>query len=111
MSRKPTMADDKKGRNIDVDLIYTLKKEEEPLLAIADLVAHSLYKCVDKSENNFGIVEPRYVREMAPRFFGEPETQKVIGAGIYCVHSVNDMRVDPEVMEVFENLRAKPPGT
>jgi len=107
--RNPKHRNTKRLLNIDVDRIVVRKKAEEPLLQIADLVAHSLYKCVDKSDKNHGIPEARYLRELGPRFFGTPRDEKVAGAGIYCVHSILDLKLDADVQETLMNLRATPP--
>lgn len=96
-------------QHIDVDKITVRTKAEEPLLRLADLVAHALYKCVDKGDWNLGIPEPRYLRELAPRFFGHPETQAVVGAGIHCLHSVKKLRLDPDVEVVLNAMTATPP--
>ncbi|MFC6489925.1 DUF3800 domain-containing protein [Nitratireductor sp. GCM10026969] len=99
----------KKLQHIDIRNIAIKKKSEEPLLQLADLVAHALYKCVDKQDKNFGIPEPRYLRELAPHFFGHPETQSVVGAGLYCVHSTRDLKLASEVEEVFNSMVANHP--
>lgn len=106
---KPMHENTKKLQNIEISNIYAKKKSEEPLLQMADLVAHALYKCVDKQAQNFGIPEPRYLRELAPRFFGHPETHAVIGAGLYCVHSPRELKLDSDVEEVLINMVASPP--
>jgi hypothetical protein len=105
----PMHPNTKKLQHIDIGNITAKKKSEEPLLQIADLVAHALYKCVDKQDKNFYIPEPRYLRELAPLFFGHPETQTVVGAGLYCVHSTRDLKLDPDVEEVFNNMVARRP--
>jgi hypothetical protein len=105
----PRHENTKKLNNILIENIVEKKKNEEPLLQLADLVAHALYKCVDKQGKNFGIPEPRYLRELAPRFFGHPETQAVVGAGLYCVHSTRDLNLDSDVEEVFRSMIASPP--
>ncbi|WP_188134286.1 DUF3800 domain-containing protein [Rhizobium sp. RU35A] len=99
----------KKLKNIDTYKISAKLKNEEPMLQVADLVAHALYKCVDKPEKNFGIPEPRYLRELSPLFFGNPDTQAVVGAGLYCVHNISQLNLDPDVAEVFMNMTATPP--
>lgn len=100
----------KKFKFIKVSNICVKKKDEEDLLQIADLVAHALYKCVDKTQRNHGIPEPRYLRELSPYFFGHPETQAVIGAGLYCVHAASSLKLDPDVREIFDSLLANPPS-
>lgn len=104
--RNPRWKNTEKIKNISVDKITTKKKTEECLLEIADLVAHSIYKCVDKYEKNFGIPELRYVRELSGRFFGHPETKIVVGAGLYCVHSIENIELDADVKEIVAGLKA-----
>lgn len=96
----------KKLVNLNVEELEAKSKSEEPLLKIADLVAHALFKCVDKSSGDFGIPEPRYLKEIAPRFFGKPGSQRILGAGLHCVHSLSDARLDDEVREVVMGLEA-----
>jgi len=105
----PQRPNTKKLKYIDIDNINVKIKSDEPLLQVADLVAHALYKCVDKKDKNFGILEPRYLRELAPRFFGHPETQTVLGAGLYCVHSTRNLKLDSDVEEVLKSMEAIPP--
>lgn len=100
----------KRLNNIVLSRIKVKKKGDEPLLKVADLVAHALYKAVDKQDQNFEIPEPRYLRELAPHFFGNPKTQAVIGAGIYCVHSTDDLKLDEDVKDVLDNMKASKPS-
>ncbi len=97
-------------RNIDIDNIVVKKKSEEPLLQVADLVAHALYKCVDKQDKNHGIPEPRYLRELSPHFFGHPDTHAVVGSGIYCVHTPAALKLDADVQILLEAMLANPPS-
>lgn len=94
--------------HIKVSNIAVKTKNEEPLLQMADLVAHALYKCVDKQDKNHFIVEPRYLRELSPRFFGNPKTQAVAGAGLYLVHKMKDLKLDQEVEDVINAMVAEP---
>ncbi len=100
----------KRLENIVVSRIQVKKKNEEPLLQVADLVAHALYKAVDKQDQNFGIPEPRYISELAPHFFGHPKTQAVVGAGLYCVHSTDDLKLDEDVKAVLDSMKASRPS-
>lgn len=98
----------KKLIHLNVSAIEPKTKTEEPLLQIADLVAHALFKCVDKHEDNFGIVEPRYLREIASRFFGDPKDNRILGAGLYCVHSTREVKLHDDVRELFRSLESIP---
>lgn len=84
-------------------------KDEEPNLQLADLVAHALYKCVDTPPKQYGIVEPRYLEELSPRFFGHPTSNKIVKGGLYCVHNTNQLRLDDNVKVILDNLHSKPP--
>jgi hypothetical protein len=106
--KNPTHPMTARLRHIKVSNIAVKKKGEEPLLQIADLVAHALYKCVDKQDKNHFIAEPRYLRELSTRFFGNPKTQAVAGAGLYLVHKLSDLNLDPEVEEVINAMVAEP---
>lgn len=96
-------------QNINLANSQQKTKEEEPNLQLADLVAHALYKCVDTPPKQFGIVEPRYLKELSPRFFGHPDSNKIVGGGLYCVHSTNELNLDNEVKNMLDNLCSRPP--
>jgi Protein of unknown function (DUF3800) len=85
----------------------TRGKNEEPLLKFADLAAHSVYQCVNKIEKNFHITEPRYLDEISKRF-GCDEKGTVLGTGIKCIHTLDDLKLDPEIHSFFQKLRATP---
>ena len=106
----PNHAATRRLKNIVISRIQVKKKTDEPLLMIADLVAHALYKAVDKQDQNFGIPEPRYLRELAPHFFGHPQTQAVNGAGLYNVHSTDDLNLDEDVKDVLDKMKANEPS-
>ncbi len=94
-------------KNIDADSISALSKNEEPLLEIADLVAHALYKSTDTSRDCCGISEPRYLFEILPSFFGNPSSGRITGAGIHFIHSIKDMRYDPATEDVIVKALSK----
>jgi len=102
----PRHPNTKKLQYIDIRNIEVKKKSDEPILQVADLVAHALYKCVDKQDKNFRIPEPRYLRELSPHFFGHPENQTVVGSGLYCVHSTRDLKLDADVEEILNGMTA-----
>ncbi|MCD1624302.1 DUF3800 domain-containing protein [Citromicrobium bathyomarinum] len=97
-----------KLKHIDIEAIEAIDKSEEALFQVADLVAHSLFKCVDKNDENFYIPETRYLSELAPRFFGDPESNKISGAGLYCVHTPDQIELDADVKAVITGLEASP---
>ncbi|WP_317056109.1 DUF3800 domain-containing protein [Roseovarius rhodophyticola] len=85
-------------------------KREEDLLRVADMVSHAIYSCVNKTPENFGITEPRYLRELAPRFAANPKGH-VLGTGLKPIHDIKDMALDPEILQALSGLRAKPMPT
>lgn len=85
-------------------------KDEEPLLKIADLVAHSVYQCVNKSESNHFIPEYRYFEELSIRF-GADDAGKVLGAGLKPIHSVEELELDKQILKAFTSARAALPQT
>lgn len=106
--RNPHHPNTQKLQNISARRISAKAKADEPLLQIADLAAHALYKCVDKQPANYHIPEPRYIKELESRFYGDPETNKVVNAGIYCVHSLSALKLDEDVQATLSALKTKP---
>ena len=49
--------------------IASKPKSDEPILQVADLVAHALFRCVDDGPSTYGIKETRYLQEIRKRFF------------------------------------------
>lgn len=107
--RNPQYEMTKHLRNIDADSIFALSKNEEPLLEMADLVAHALYKSTDTSKDCCGISEPRYLFEILSSFFGNPSNGKISGAGIHFIHSIKDMRYDTATEDVITRSLSKWP--
>lgn len=93
--------------NINPYAIVSRSKSEEDLLRVADLVSHALYCCVNKTPDNFGITETRYLRELAKRFAVD-DKGKVLGTGIKPIHSLVDLNLDSDVNETLRQLRAAP---
>ena len=94
-------------KHIKPEAIVSKTKGDEPVLQIADLVAHALFRCVDDGPSTYGIKETRYLDEMRRRFFSEEVSGRVIGFGIYPVHKIPDIRADPEVETFLLHLTAK----
>jgi hypothetical protein len=94
-------------QRIDHLSIRTSPKGEKPSMQIADLVAHALFKSVDKSRANFHIPETRYLNELRSRFFNCPNTAKIINFGIKPVHQLSELKLDPDVNLFFKNFKAK----
>lgn len=86
---------------------YERSKEEEPLLRFADLVAHATYQCANKTRSNFDIPEPRYFVELSKRF-GADKHGNILGHGLKCIHSLEDLGLDKDVSDLLKSLRAYP---
>lgn len=82
-------------------------KNEEDLLKFADLAAHAVYQCVNKTKSNFDIPESRYVVELESRF-GAVENGKVLDYGIKCIHSVEQLDLDADIKRTWQSLKANP---
>lgn len=91
-------------RNIDADNIHEKPKADEPLLQMSDLVAHSLYKCVDKSRASFSLTEPRYLIELKDRLFRDAHTQMVIGKGVQPIYSLGHLKLDDDIKSALLSL-------
>jgi len=80
--------------------IYHKTKEEMPSLEIADLIAHSLYKIVDKNRANFGITEPRYFNILRPLFYSDPKNN-ILNYGLKPIHNINDLGLSKDEIEAL----------
>jgi hypothetical protein len=80
---------------IAVENITSIPKPSLHTLALADLSAHALYKCVDQSEKNYGLVDVTYLREIGRRFHSQERTYKVLGHGIKCIRGIATMKLGP----------------
>lgn len=99
---------------IDADKISASPKAKEPMLQLADVVAHSLFKSVDRNPRHLNILEPRYLYEIAPKFFRGQSSQAILGSGIKPIHSVNHFSHDREVVKILtrlDHLQTAPPPT
>ncbi len=92
---------------IDPYRIQKKSKNDEALLQTADLVAHSLYCCVNKSRSNLHIPETRYLNELRTKFFHDENTGAIIGRGIKPVHNLNSLKLDSDVSRFLYHLNAK----
>lgn len=95
-----------KGR-INPSSIKAVPKDGDPLLQLADLAAHALYRLVDDSPSTYGVQEVRYVSELRSKFFSDPSTGLVCGAGIFPVHRLKQIKAEGEVEAFLSELSAK----
>ena len=92
-------------KNIDVNSIYEQPKNEQPLLQLPDLVAHSLFQCVNERTGNYGIKETAYLHDIRSRFHCSKVDGVIYGYGIKPIHNLKDLNLDDEVTEFLTNLR------
>ncbi len=100
----PIYPDSKHLKHIDPERIITRSKQEEPLLQLCDLVAHSLYRCAERNQGNLGVTESRYLRELRSRFYSDRANKKVIGRGIKAVHSLDQLHLEEDIKAELETL-------
>lgn len=108
--RNPLRPETKKLKFIDEKRISYTVKDDEPMLQVADLVAHSLFKCVDNQPSNYDLTEPRYLKELSPRFFGKPADNLILNAGIYCAYSTRSITLPEEIDEFLKTIKSQPPS-
>lgn len=89
--------------------ISTLKKGKNEMMEVADFVAHSVFQCVNQSDSNFGIPEPRYFLELSSRFAGD-KSGKPIGVGLKFIKGIEKMGLEPEVERMFKNTHVALPA-
>lgn len=106
----PIRPQSKHLRHLNPFSISVKKKGEEDILEVADFVAHSIFQCVNRSESNFQIPEPRYFNEISSRFAGD-ERGCVVGRGLKLVHSINEVRLDPDIEKMFAETRCVLPSS
>lgn len=90
--------------HIDAYRMRAVSKNSEPLLCLADVVAHSLYKCVEKNDKNYNTPETTYLNEIVGNFFRCTETGRVLDFGIKPIHSLRQVRMDEPIISYFRKL-------
>lgn len=88
--------------------IYNVPKTNEPLLTCADLVAHSLYKVLHRSDRDLGMPEFAYVEELSDKFYSHDLSGKVLHFGVKPVHSLSDLNGGEEVERFLRALKTPP---
>ena len=102
--QKPVRPFSKYLQYIDASKIQTKSKADEPILQIADLVAHSLFACADKTNANYLIPEPRYLIELRRRFYRCPKTSKVEGFGVKPIHTLSKVGLDQDIVSIIQRF-------
>lgn len=89
-------------QNISTYQIRSLPKNHDPLLELADLVAHALYRSVWGSK--LGVTEKRYLDEIRTKFFRDKDTGKALGKGLYVVHKPSDLKLATDITTYFDDF-------
>ena len=103
--RTPLRERTKLLNHIDANNIDAISKSEESLLQLPDLVAHCLYKCIDRSNACFGITEPRYLLEIKETFYNCKVSGDIIGKGVKPIYSLSDLKLDEDIFVVLEAFK------
>lgn len=82
ISQKPIDPRAAKLAHLFPNTIEAKSKAEEPLLAIADCVAYSLFKAFCSENNKLKLTEQRYLRELKHRFCSCERTGQIANVGI-----------------------------
>lgn len=93
--------------HISANKIRSLRKKDLPTLSLADLIAHALYKCVDKPDKDCNIPEPRYLQELSRKFFAEKTSKSVLDYGIKCIHDIGELDLDIDIAAIIKNLKSE----
>jgi hypothetical protein len=89
---------------IDPDKI-TVENKSEELLQLADLVAYSLFQCVDDKKSNYGIFETSYLNDLKNKFYHCGEDNNIFPQGIKPVHSIHSLKLSDDVKNFFMSLK------
>lgn len=95
-------------KKIKTTRITDQKKKDEPLLQLADLLAHSLFQCVDERKSNYGIKETSYIEDMKNRFHCS-QSNEVLGFGLKPIHNINDLQLCDKTSGFLCNLAVSEP--
>lgn len=109
VKKKPIYLQSNALRNLNPFAISTRAKGEEDMVEIADFVAHAVYQLTNRSKSNFGIPEPRYFTELSSRFSGD-SNNRVLGTGIKCIHDLDSLQLDLDIVQTIRKLRVKAPA-
>lgn len=107
VKENPFYSESKVLRLLNPFSIIAVPKGEEDILEVADLVAHGLFQCANKSSSNFSIPEYRYFEEFQSRF-GADERGVILNTGLKCIHSLEKIGLDKNIEEKFRRARAVP---
>lgn len=91
---------------LDKNRIHSRAKFDCGELRAADLVAHSLYRCLEKTNHNNGILESRYLQEIQHSFYGDQKTNQVLNFGLKLIHNLDDLELEGQIAAVLRSLRS-----
>ncbi len=103
--RNPFHANARLLQNINSYDLAPYPKEDKPLLQIADLVAHALFKSADRHDGNYNIPEPRYLNEIHERFYCDQDTLRIEGTGLKSIQNLYQLQLDPAVHDLIDNYK------
>ncbi len=89
---------------IDENAIISKKKQEEPLLEIADFIAHALQRSCNHHDAELNITENRYLREVKDKFYYW-ENGRILFTGIKPIHDLKSLDILPEAMHFLDTLK------
>ncbi|MBL9073099.1 DUF3800 domain-containing protein [Tabrizicola sp.] len=107
VKENPLYEESKSLSILNVFAISPIEKGKEELLEYADFVSHAVYQLTNKSAANYGIPEPRYSQEMSKRFAADTQG-KILGSGIKCIHSLDQLELNRDIVRILEATRADP---
>lgn len=81
--------------------ISAMKKKDEPLLSLADIICHALYRCCSGSNSQMNILEYRYLRELHKTFFRNPT---LIPHGLLIRPNIESAGLDPQIQRFLTLL-------
>lgn len=90
---------------IDEESIISKPKEDEPLLEIADFIAHSLQRCCNHFDAEFGITENRYLNEIRNTFHHNTQNHNILFYGIKPIHKIMDLNIKEDASSFLTNLK------
>jgi len=91
-------------RGIDSNRITSKEKFEESLLQLPDLISHSLFRCLEQTDGNYGVLETKYLSVLKDRFYHDARSGLIVGWGIKAIHSVGQLQVPLEMMRYLNQL-------
>lgn len=95
-------------RRIDAFSIGRAKKADDPLFCLPDLGSHAMLSALRRTEAQFSVTEPRYLKELAPCFLAD-KVGRIFPRGIKPIHNIGDLEADPETAQVFRTLSNRRP--